>query len=362
MAFFFTGFCTDTTTAPKPFTFEILTIDSGVLKNSPKVMLKNGQQKRIKHKPFRLDIGYGETNCFLFEVPSFKKDSVFLNIKSLVVKNKVYYPIFFTLNKDFQVIRMEKNAIEFEGSLLFGLYIRDHILVDKNTKYLLMVSDSSMISKNVDHQFDAQNSKAIYTGNSVIFTPGNPGRSVKMTISDLPKVILEVPYFRRKKPFTREHGVYFGFGVCFGGEKVASNPDGDDYRVGGGAVFQLGYAQSLFSSPLVYRIGTGIRYQGSKNGVGRNLACPSEFVITYQTRYLNFGFGGQLETNNSTRDFNGKIFQFKPALGPKFLIEGKDRGVVNLSIEYILTNFKTTNNVLYSGNRIGFAFKFFFGR
>ncbi|MCK9452679.1 MAG: hypothetical protein M0Q90_13380 [Bacteroidales bacterium] len=124
----------------------------------------------------------------------------------------------------------------------------------------------------------------------------------------------------------------------------------------------LGYSHSLLSSNFVGRYGAGIRYQGSKDGDARNFGYLSEIIISYQTRYINLGVGGQIDFGNSIIDLDGKKYNFETAIGPKLILEGRFNGIGSIGLEYILMNFVTTEDEKYSGNRIGLSVKFFFGK
>lgn len=338
-------------------------IDKEILQKTPKILLTYGQQKLVKQEPFKMDIGHGNTNCLLFEAPILSRDSLTIEFRSLVNRLQFFYPIIIKLNDKFEILEVINKEIEFEGSELFGLYFLNSIDIDESTRYILVTTISDLISKNITHIYEEQYSTAIYTGSTLIYVPTTKSTvSKNIVFTDNPRISVWVASKNNKKIYRRESGVYWGFGVSFGGDEVANNPSGDNYRAGGGGKMTLGYSHSVFSSNFVGRYGVGIRYQGSKNGDARNLGYLSEILISYQTRYINLGVGGQVDFGNSIRDLDGKTYKFKTAIGPKLILEARFNGIGNIGLEYILMNFSTTENEKYSGNRIGFSVKFFFGK
>lgn len=341
----------------------ILKIDVEILKKASKITLKFGQQDVIKEEPFLMDIGYGKTNCLLFEIPTLKKESLNIEFKSYVSKLKLFYPIFIKLNANFEIQEEVKTKLNMVGEQLYGIYNSSTVTIDKNTKYILLTTDSNLISKDISYAYQTSNISPIYTGSTVVYVPTSRNTvDVNIQFTDIPTIQVGVPTQNNRKIFKRENGLYWGFGASFGGDKVANNPSGDDYKVGGGALFTLGYTHSLFSSNFVGRYGGGFRYQGSKDGDARNMGYVTEALITYQTKYVNIGVGGQSEFGNSIRDLSGKIYRFDAAIGPKFVLEGRFQGKMNIGLEYIMNNFTSNENQLYNGNRIGIGLKFFMGK
>lgn len=337
-------------------------IDKKILESATKILLTFGQQDFIRQKPFKMNIGYGEANCLLFEIPELRNDSLTLEFKSLVYKSQIFYPIFIKLNDKYEVQEVIMGNLEIEGSELYGMYDESIINIDKTTRYILITTDTALVSKSMTHVYETQSSTAIYTGSTPIFIPVSSIASKEIIMSDTPRLLVWVPFAKNRKIFKRENGIYWGLGASFGGEKVADNPNGDNYRAGGGAIITLGYTHSILSSNFVGRYGAGFRYQGNKDGDARNLGYLSEVILTYQTRYVNLGIGGQIDMGNSTRDMEGNIFKFETAAGPKFVLEGRYEGILSVGLEYILMNFSTTENRDYKGNRLGVAVKFFLGK
>lgn len=339
-----------------------LKINIDALKKVRITELKIGQQGIVKSGIVKLDIGLGSTNSYLFGVPPIDRDSIKIILRSLVYKSQIYYPIIIKLSDSFEIQEIIKQKVSLEGSDLFGWGINNEIVLNKKTRYLLVTTDPQLKSKNFTHVYSQQNSTPVYSGSTMIVVPTNVSvNNISIRFTDNPKIIMSVPTRMYYRPFKREKGFYYGLGIYFGGDKVADNPSGDDYKAGSGAVFPIGYSHSIGNSNFVARYGIAIRYQGSQDGNSRNLGYFLDGIVSYQTRYVNFGTGLHYDFASSIRDLNGKVYKFDPVLSPKFVLEGRVKGIANMGFEYIIADFKS-EGVNYNANRIGWFMRFFLGQ
>lgn len=336
-------------------------LDKEVFQNAPKIPLRFGQQELIKDRPFLMDPGYGKTNCLLFELPEIETEKLSLEFETIILNSRLYYPIFITLSEDYEIRDIIKEKLQIEGNPLAGMSHTSHIEVDNTVRFILVTTDSALVSHSISHMYEISGMRAVYSGSTPIFVPSS-AQSVLQHIefTDEPLLQVKVASNRNREIINREGGFYFGLGVNFGGEKIADNPSGDNYRAGGGGLIAFGYSHSLFSSDLVGRAGVGYRFQGSYDGDARNRGIFSDVVLTWQTRHISFGAGGQLETANSIKDLQGNVTRFKTTVIPKFILEYRMvDGTINMGAEFLPGSFTTTQNQTFSGNRFALALKFF---
>ncbi|TVQ94159.1 MAG: hypothetical protein EA393_01235 [Bacteroidetes bacterium] len=336
-------------------------LDKKVLQNAPKIPLRFGQQELITDRPFLMDPGYGKTSCLLFELPKLKTDQLSLEFETIILNSRLFYPIFITLSADYETRDIIKDKLQIEGNPLAGISHTSHIEVDNTIRYILVTTDSSLVSQSISHMYEISGMRAVYSGSTPIFVPSSTQTVFQhIEFTDEPMLQVKVASASNREIFTREDGFYFGLGVNFGGEQVANNPSGDNYRAGGGGLITFGYSRSLFSSDFVGRAGLGYRLQGSYDGDARNRGIFSDLVLTWQTRHINVGAGGQLETANSIRDLQGNVTTFKTTIVPKFIMEYRIvDGSVNMGAEFLPGSFTTTQNQTFTGNRFALALKFF---
>ncbi len=308
-----------------------------------------------------MDPGYGKTSCLLFELPEIKTDQLSLEFETLILNSRLFYPIFITLTSDYQIREIIKEELEIEGNPLTGMSHTSQIEVDNTVRYILVTTDSTLLPQSFSHMYESSGMRAVHTGTTPIFVPSSTQTEHEhIEFTDEPRLHVKVASARNREIFRREDGFYVGFGVNFGGEKVANNPGGDNYRAGGGGLITFGYSRSLFSSDFVGRAGAGYRFQGSYDGDARNRGIFLDLVFTWQTRHINIGAGGQLETANSIRDLQGNVTAFKTTVVPKFIMEYRlSDGTINMGAEYLPGTFTTTQNHPFSGNRFALALKFF---
>jgi hypothetical protein len=336
-------------------------ISTRVIQKEPKIFLRKGEQRFIWEDPFSMDIGMGKTNCLLFVVPRFKKDIINMEFVSSVRDSEMFFPVIITLDDDYNVNEIIIKPIEIQST---GFGRKDYnvaISIDQSTRYILVTTIPELLSSSFIHSFEVLETIPFTIGSSVYYiNRGTATEFETIRFIEKPGILVRVASGGNRRIFMREDGIYLGIGTNFGGEKVADNPSGDNYRAGGGGIISMGISHSVFTTNFVGRYGGGIRYQGSKDGDARNLGYIAEAVLTYQTRYFNFGFGGQIDMGNSTRHLDGNVTRFKRAIGPKFTLEWRAGGFAHLGFEYLTNDFYTTENQKYRGNRIGVTARFFF--
>ncbi|MCT4664202.1 MAG: hypothetical protein N4A45_03085 [Flavobacteriales bacterium] len=333
-------------------------IDKDKLKKAPKTQLKLEQQGKLNLKPFKVDVGFGEVNSFLLTLPKFRNETVEFELKSIEHRKKYYYPIIIKLDKEFEIINIQKDTIELEGDEVYGISQTSKVSIDTNTSYILITTEKKILSKRITYSYSSQNLMPVSTGSSIIYVPsGQSYMNKKIYFSDDPKFYFQIPNKNGRKLFRKEQGIFFGFGAFLGGEKLGKT------QIGGGATMVLGAALHITGTSLVGRGEIGIRYQGSKDDKAENIGFFTAGVLTYQTKYVNLGFGGQYDFGSSITNTNGKKYNFVPQLGPKFLIEARLDGRLHLGVEYILMKeVKDKENRIYNGNRFSLMLRMFIGK
>lgn len=341
----------------------VIKIPKSKLSSVARESLQYGDQRKLQVQTFKIDIGYGIAKSFLLELPPSQgnSDPKFLRLASLVEENKFYFPFFITLDDSLNFLDIVKESIALTGGNSHQQLGQEYdIPIHEEVKYLLITTDPSLQGKRFDHLLESSNTTAIYSGSTVVYIPSSTiYRNQNILFGDDPQFKILVPTKSRNTPLKREKGIYLGFGVSFGGERVADNPSGDDYRAGGGAIFNLGYSSIIFHSDFVARYGLGFRYQGSRDGDARNIGFFGEASVTHQTKFINFGIGLHSDFGNSIRNLEGNEFDFKTSIGPKFLMEYRLEGIGNMGLEYLLMDYETKDGIEYGGNRLMITIKFF---
>lgn len=339
-----------------------ISINKEELKTMSLTALKLGHQRFIKFKGDKTDIGLGKANSILVKVPDFTGDSLYLDLRSFVVKDNVYYPIVIKLSDQMEFQELIQGDLDIQGVDVFGFSLDHKIGIDTTTKYLLVTTDPEMLSST--HVFEHEEANTGVMNTNGTMTPIYLGTSViveEFNFTDKPKVKILLPFKNRKPIYKRETGFYFGMGFYFGGEKVEEATEEQDFRAGGGGVFPIGYSHSIGASNFVARYSGSIRFQTGDEKDSWNFGLLADAVVTYQTRYINFGLGTQYDFSNAIKA-RGEHYKFKPVISPKMVVDVRLSGYMSVGLEYVYTNFKTSKNERFHGNRMGLVVRMFFGK
>lgn len=324
-----------------------------------KIKIKPGDQKIIHRLPITVDIGFGPVLSYLFEIPTIKSDKPpVYQFSSLLVGNTFYAPLYILLDENYNIIDIIDEELNITPNPLKNDAQITEIIIDPPIKYILQTSYLGDVKERFDHEITTNNSVGIYTGSTMVFIPvGSSTFNTKVSYSKTPKTKLITPVGKNIEIFERTTGLYTKLGVDFGGARVANNTNGDDYRVGGGAVMLLGYSHIIHGSCFSVSGGLGYRYQGAQERDASNQGGLLESVAYFQTKYINIGVGGQFDFANKIRDEEGEIYKFGSEIGPKVVLDIKFTKEVSMGLEYIHMDFTDTRNKMYSGNRLMLSVK-----
>lgn len=334
-------------------------IDKVAIAKINPILLKHGMQQNIKKKAVEIDFGNGPTLSYLFKLPEQEITQEFQFI-SMVRQKKIYPSIYILLDENLEVISIIGDEIKLDNIYLGALGQVSKINISPDIKYILQTQIISDEQSDIEYIDQQTNNIGVPVGNTYMVIPvGTKQVTRKFGLANTPKTQIHAPFNKSKKPILRTTGIYMGVGVDFGGEKVALNTNGDDYRAGGGAAFVLGYSQILNHSRFSLRGGIGYKYQGNQEGDASNQGGFMEAIIVWQTKNINLGIGGQYDFSNKIKTEEGDIIPFENEFGPKFLLEYKWQ-MLTFGAEYILMDFNH-KSTQYHANRFGFSIKFFSG-
>ncbi len=327
-----------------------------MLRGFPRTKIKRGKHGSVKLLPFSFDLGLGESTTYLLDFYQSRKKTIEIALSTNGGGGKVYMPLYALLDSNYKFIDIANPS---DG----GMVMQDLIQINPNIKYLLITSVPQFHGKKRLNNIRVSNREYVVLDNAILTdsskVPPNSSTSVITDSSKLLKMI--VPTKLSTRAYKKEHGVYFGFGINTGGERVAINSYGDDYKAGGGVQFHIGYTKPLFHSDFVGRVLIGTSYQGHKEDSACLKGTYMDYNLTFQTEYINVGGGFRHEFNSSIQNEQGVLFDFKGKLRPMALVEVRLSTLMNLNLHYIPGVFTTTNNENFKANRFGFSWNFNFG-
>ena len=147
---------------------------------------------------------------------------------------------------------------------------------------------------------------------------------------------------------------FMGLGVWFGGDRVANNPDGDNYDAGSGAIMELGaFYQPFNNIELMHRNSVAYRYQGSKTGKGESSGLVLESSLSKEWTNIGVGAGFHVDLLNQVSDTDGNITKFKNSIGPVVYVEWVESEKLSFVLKYLMVDYETMDGEEFSGNQFG---------
>lgn len=146
----------------------------------------------------------------------------------------------------------------------------------------------------------------------------------------------------------------FDFGTWFGGDKLAQNPGGDDYKAGSGAVFGLGLDWRFNKQhDLFLRNNIGYRYQGAKSGSGGNRGIVYETALVKGIGQINLVGGFHLDFDAVTKDQSGNRLEYDDAVGQYVALEHMTFDTWGFGLKYLFQEYELSDGTTVSGDQFG---------
>ena len=147
---------------------------------------------------------------------------------------------------------------------------------------------------------------------------------------------------------------FMGLGVWFGGDKVANNPDGDNYDAGSGAIMELGaFYQPFQNMEIMHRNSVAYRYQGAKTGKGESSGVVLETSLSKEWTNIGLGAGFHVDLMNQVSDTDGNKTKFKNSIGPVIYAEWVASEKLNFVFRYLMVDYEAEDGTGFSGNQFG---------
>lgn len=326
-----------------------LFVDTSKIQGIESVDLFPSYQGPLPSEPTLIDAGLGPAPFFLYTVPDLGF-AYEIAVISNVVDRRVFYPIFVLLDENRRAVKELRLPALTESKPFERIAVPFRVPVDVTVRYLAITTDPSLYGKPIAHTAFSTSTVPIYSGNSVIYVPGpSTPYNVELVFSDAPNLEIRIPTPHETSPTKVQKGYFTDFGVTFGGDRVASNPDGDAYNAGSGAVIGLGYSEPIaFHHEWHWRIGGAFRYQG---GDGTSQGILLNGSIVYARRLGNLGVGVYGDLHNEVKATDGTRTEFKDAAGLMLFGEWRVNDQFNLGARYVKIDYESTTGTTYSGDQ-----------
>jgi len=152
-----------------------------------------------------------------------------------------------------------------------------------------------------------------------------------------------------------EYSHFFSLGGWFGGDKIATNPGGDNYNAGSGGIIEFGHAYKLRKViNIFHRNSLALRYQGAKEGDGENRGFVVESTLVKEWKKIAVGGGVHLDLFNRVKDQYGDSIELNNIIGTVVNLEYLFNEKAGVGIRYLFADFESKEGTIYKGNQFGF--------
>lgn len=199
----------------------------------------------------------------------------------------------------------------------------------------------------------------VTTNGSTYYVPSvNSATQVTYRFMDKGFIDITLPKEMTYSPERKQDGGFFELGVNFGGDTIAYNPGGDDYKAGGGALLLIGYDwPNEYVENTSYQVSTGFRYQGAQLGKGENMGWITKLAFDYDFGQYHVGVGLHLDLFSHTKNEFGVKTKIDDSVSPYIFAEWEMTPWVNLTTSYLMAEFTDENGVTYKGSQLGLGLK-----
>ncbi len=277
---------------------------------------------------------------------------------TVIVDDKtLFYPII-TLYDQFKNVRSEiKSPINVKSIGAYKEGVEISIPFGPEDVYMSINMPQELVGQQFNITQNQNTVIPVFSNGSTYYVPsGNNQYSVTYTLMDKGFIELALPEENKFSPEYKQNGWYFDLGVNFGGDTIANNPGGDNYKAGGGALLMLGYDWPS-NDDFSYQVSTGFRYQGAQLGDGENFGLVSRVEADYDFGEYHLGIGLHLDILSHTKDEFGKKTKIDDSISPFISASWEMLPHINLTGTYMFAEFTDENDVVYKGNQFGLGLR-----
>lgn len=271
---------------------------------------------------------------------------------------RIYYPIVKIYDRFKNPTRVLRTPIQIVQLGPYKEGIKVSIPFAPNDEFISISTAENLIGQSFTVERSGSTITPIILDGGTYYVPSvNVVNPIRYTFAKQGFAELLLPEDNKFSPEYQQEGWFFEMGVNFGGDTVANNPGGDDYKAGGGALLLMGYDWPSSWEDISWQASGGIRYQGAKVGEGENFGVIGRFAVDYDMGIFHTGFGLHLDMLGHTKDEYGHKTEFDSSIAPFLYIEWEMTPWFNLSASYMLAEFKDSNGKLYDGDQFGLGLK-----
>lgn len=274
--------------------------------------------------------------------------------------NKVYYPEITLYNQYNQPTRVIRSPINIEAIAPYKTGFKVIVPFSPNDEFFTIHMPKQLIGQTFMVAQQGNQVTPVYIGGDTAYVATATTNQQQYIFDAFANIEIVVPGINQFYADYNQQGWLFEFGVKFGGDFVANNPGGDNYRAGGGAELLIGYDWSPKpQSALSLQALAGFRYQGAKLGKGKNEAYTVKLQANYELEQYAFGIAMQGDINSITHDEFGNQISYENVWYPQVYGEWKMSDSINFTLAYQWAELEADTGQLYQANQWFLGMKMF---
>ncbi len=277
-----------------------------------------------------------------------------IQLRTYIEKSNVgdgfFYPVVELLDFNQNVIEILRPQLRFTQLSSLGRYAAVPIRLTRDVGYVVIRTEPKLYKQEASYSKKHQGSSWTYS-----VTPFDKRHSARYL--PLGRLELLTPDAGFNQPFEKMSGPFWVFAVQKGGAKLKGNDTYlPDMTLGGGPNFSLGYAFSIPSRPFSsVRTSVGAGYYWLEDDAGSDheqyfLNADILWVESNQVSSLGFGLTAVGEHTYKTGGLNTN---YKPAFGPKIILEIRGAMGVSMGAQMSWLSFEDENGNSRGSDQIG---------
>lgn len=333
-----------------------LEINKNVIARADYKLTEFGMQSDISEQQIEVDVGFGKVGTIFLQLPP-RNQVINIDLTTIVRDEKVYYPVVILLDQQFNWVSIfEKGNLELHQRGMSEAVSTSQIKISPFVKYLVITTRQQLIGDKLQYQ-KTESKAEMLTGS--VNQPEYSLYTIQHTaqFTATPYLELLIPEKLQSQAVRHQTGWLIEFGFALGNESMPLSNSGDDYKVGSGVAYGLGYAISTKQwRKLTYRFSAGQREQG---GYGKSSASYAQVLALTEFSRFNLGGGIYADMNNTVTTQNGAKINFDDAYGLQLAAEWRLNSHLNFSSKYLLVAYQDDNGNHYNGNQFMLQMQFF---
>ncbi len=262
-----------------------------------------------------------------------------------------FYPVVELLDFNKRVIDILRPQLRFTQLSSLGRYAAVPIRLTREVGYIVIRTEPKLYEQEASYSKKHQGSSWSYS-----VTPFDKRHSARyLTLGRLELLTPDVGF---NQPFEKMSGPFWTFSFQRGGAELATAEEYlPNMTLGGGPNFSLGYAFSIPGRPFSsVRTSLGANYYWLQDNAGADheqyfLNADVLWVESNQVSSLGFGLTA---TAQHAYIKDGFEINYKPAIGPKIILEMRGAMGVSIGVQMSWLSFENETGGSERSNQIGF--------